>query len=308
MAMLSDRAYARARDFVAAHARPLDRALLAHQLDGASGAQAQVAHALGAYQNEDGGLGRALEPDFRLKASSVIATTVGLQYAVAAGLEGTDPVVRGALAFLVRAWDPESGRWPAVPAAVNGAPHAPWWAVDAESGRSGVEGTWANPSAEVVAYLWRYPETVPEALRERATERALAELGALAGPLDLHDFLCYARLAEALPAGPRAAVMEHLTHDLPQTVAVDPASWRSYGAKPLTLAPTPDAAFAPTLRDALERNLDFEIESQAPDGSWRPSWSWADAYPEAWSVAAVEWAGALTVGMLRSLKAFGRIA
>lgn len=146
------------------------------------------------------------------------------------------------------------------------------------------------------------------ALRAEATERALAELEAMAGPLDLHDFLCYARLAEALPEGRRAPVLSRLLADLPRTVERDPARWRTYGARPLTLAPTPDSPFAPALADAIEINLDFEIERQAADGSWRPNWSWADAYPDAWRKAEREWAGALTVATLRSLKAYGRLA
>ena len=38
------------------------------------------------FQNDDGGFGRALEPDFRLPASSAIATAVGFQYLREAGV------------------------------------------------------------------------------------------------------------------------------------------------------------------------------------------------------------------------------
>ncbi len=76
MAMLSAAAYARARECVAARARPVDQALCSHALDGDDGAAVAMARALGTYQNGDGGYGRGLEPDFRLRASSVLATTV----------------------------------------------------------------------------------------------------------------------------------------------------------------------------------------------------------------------------------------
>lgn len=151
MRLLSPQAFERARQFVDSKARPLDRALCALALDGGDGAA--VMSALAAYQRADGGLGHALEPDFRLQASSVLATTVGPQYAAAVGADGSHPVVAKALAYLVSSWNEAARRWPAVPPSVNTAPHAPWRHVDEATGRCSVEGTWANPSAEVVAYL-----------------------------------------------------------------------------------------------------------------------------------------------------------
>jgi hypothetical protein len=57
----------------------------------------------------------------------------------------------------------------------------------------------------------------------------------------------------------------------------------------------------------LQRNLDFEIANQDPDGSWGPSWSWKDRFPEAWAIAEREWRGVLTLETLISLRAYSRI-
>ncbi len=64
--------------FVQATARDVDKALLAYHLQ--DGPATAVLDALTSYQNPDGGFGRALEPDFRLDASSPMATSVALQY------------------------------------------------------------------------------------------------------------------------------------------------------------------------------------------------------------------------------------
>lgn len=197
-----------------------------------------------------------------------------------------------------------------MPESVNLSPHAPWWSFDPGTGRTSVEATWANPNAEVVGWLCRYGDAagVDRSLRDEGTALALRHLAEREAPLDLHDFLCYARLADALPGPVREAVLGRLTADVGRVVERDPDMWRTYGARPLTLAPTPSSPFASALAEAIAANLDFALESQAADGGWPPTWSWADADPVAWAEAEREWSGALTVATLASLKAFGRIA
>ena len=73
MKMLSREAFGRAADYLRNEARPLERALFAHHFEG--GGRTAVLAALVPYQNADGGFGRALEPDMRAEASSVLATT-----------------------------------------------------------------------------------------------------------------------------------------------------------------------------------------------------------------------------------------
>ena len=63
----------------------------------------------------------------------------------------------------------------------------------------------------------------------------------------------------------------------------------------------------PPLRNAVEDNLDYLIDTQATDGSWQPSWSWGDAYPEEWPRARQEWQGVLTLEALLWLKRYGRL-
>jgi hypothetical protein len=89
-------------------------------------------------------------------------------------------------------------------------------------------------------------------------------------------------------------------------VARDRGKWDQYGVKPLMLAPTPYAPLADLMVDDLNANLDWEIDHQSPAGSWVPTWAWGQ-YEDVWPEAALEWQGILTVKMLRSLKAFGRI-
>ncbi len=87
----------------------------------------------------------------------------------------------------------------------------------------------------------------------------------------------------------------------------DPAKWKDYGLPPLSVIDSPGAPFAGMFRAEIDLNLDFMIEVQDPDGSWKPSWSWGDAAPGAWEEASLEWAGVLTLDTLRKLRSFGRL-
>ena len=93
-----------------------------------------------------------------------------------------------------------------------------------------------------------------------------------------------------------------------EMVCREPEKWGTYVAKPIKLAPLPDSTLADVLADEVQQSLDWEIQHQAEDGSWGPYWSWNDAFPETWAVAEREWRGELTLHMLESLRAFGRIA
>src|SRR5208282_2554298 len=104
---LSREGFARARAFVEATGRPLDRALLAFGLGEAG--SAPVLNALVGYQNSDGGFGHGLEPDLATPASSAIATSVGLRVLSEVDADSSHPMVRAALDWLEQAVD--GGVW-----------------------------------------------------------------------------------------------------------------------------------------------------------------------------------------------------
>jgi hypothetical protein len=85
--------------FIERKARPLDKTLFQYHF-GAVSADAVLAE-LAHYQNSDGGFGHGLEADFRLAASSPMATSVGLQYAVSVNTSPEHPMIVEAMRYLV---------------------------------------------------------------------------------------------------------------------------------------------------------------------------------------------------------------
>jgi len=305
MLKLSASDHERARAYINVHGRPVERALYAYHLqDG--GAEA-VHSALRAYQNSDGGFGHGLEPDLALPDSSVLATTVALQRLRGMGTDSAHPLVRGAMSFLIGSYNREHLSWANVPPNVDDAPHAPWWGYD--DGDAWWAGSWANPRAEIVGYLYEHVELAPEDLLSSLSTVVLEALAKGADGIEMHDLLCYMRLATTptLPEGMRTELLTHMRLAAERLVARDLRSWSSYGLQPLQLCPTPDAPFADLFAAEIEANLEYEIAQQEDDGSWATNWTWGDAHPEAWAAACQAWKSVLTLDTILHLRAFGRL-
>jgi len=301
--MLTPASHSGARQFLLQSARPLERALYRFHFENAPASE--VRHALAAFQNPDGGFGRALEPDFRLPASSAIATVTAFRHLRAAGIPARDPLVATAVRWTQAAFDRALDRWPPVPPEVNDWPHAPWWAWS-EPGQPGFR---ANPGIEFVAHLWRYREAVDPTFLSEITARAEALLARLPAQPEMHDLLCVIELAEtpSVPALLRNQAANCVRKTGPAIVARDSQAWSGYGVKPLLLAPRADSLLARPLNDVIAANLQFEMDRQGADGSWAPNWSWCGLFPGDWPQAEREWKGALTLQSLLTFRSYGHL-
>lgn len=303
MNKLSQENQAKAAAFIAAQARPLEQALYDYYFR--AGTAEAVLAALAAFQNEDGGFGRGLEPDLQVPESSVLATTVALQTLRALGAGSDHPLVQGAIGYLVKTFVPEHNLWYIRPDCAADGVCAPWW-----------QRPWAmdtlrlNPRAEIVGYLYDYQTLVPGAMLRLVTNDTLEDIGSQGEPLDMHSLLCMIRLLDTknLPDRLREVVWQRVAQEIPQAVELSPEKWNAYNLKPLQIAPSPKSLFADEVRDALPANLDYVIAQQQADGSWAPAWSWGDAFPEAWAEARRQWQGKLTVETLKMLRDHGRFA
>jgi len=296
----------RAEAFLLEQARPLERALFRFYFRG--GPASAVLSELAQFQNHDGGFGQALEPDFRLAASSALATSVALQIMRELPLDAHSPLVQGAMSYLLATYDPDLEAWPIIPPHDNTEPHAPWWLYDRDLARRW-GGFKANPTAELVGYFYDYAGLVPAELRRHLSQATEEHLERSADTLEMHDILCFVRLAESdsLPEALRARLVDRLVPAIDRAVARDPAEWMGYGLQPLAVAGSPRSPFLALLGESVAANLDFLIGQQEMDGTWTPNWSWGDQFPDVWPQARQDWTGVLTLRALRQLQAFDRL-
>jgi hypothetical protein len=304
MKKLSKAQFEKAAAFVQSQAREVDKRLFDFYFGG--GTAVSVLNALASYQNEDGGFGHGIEPDFRLRASSPMATTVGLQYGTAVNAPTYQPLIQKAVGYLVSTYDWEHQYWPATYENVNDEPHAFWWHVDELTPPD--ETRWPNPSAEIVGYLHRYSSLVPADLLNQATIHAEANLTSspiISGKApQKYNVMCWERAAESLPETLATAVTTAIRRTFAAYNTIQADTFDELNI--LHLAHSPNTVLAQLAPDIIQQALDDEITNQADDGGWWPGWHWGQ-YEDVWPIAKQEWAGKITVDTLYTLKKFNRI-
>lgn len=292
----------KAREFLIHQARPLEAALYAYEFE--NGSREKVVEELNTFQNEDGGFGHGLEPDFRLSDSSPLATTVAFQVMSRISLDASHPMVEKGIRYFLQTYDEQKGCWMAVPEKVNDYLHAPWWHVSEEKN----EGDWGNPTAEIIGYLHEYAELVPREFLEELTGRALDTLLSYPDKMDMHEILCFDRMAVRLADPPKETVYEKLKRCIPQVIGKSEKDWEEYSATPLTFIDSPKSPYLEVVDNSLiEKNLDYLINKQEDKGNWAPNWDWFGNYEEDWPKARDEWKGILTLNNLRILREFKRM-
>ncbi|MFC4775595.1 hypothetical protein ACFO9Q_02205 [Paenibacillus sp. GCM10023252] len=294
---MSEEAHSRAATYMKRNARVLEGALYAWEFEG--GTAAQALSALAAYQNEDGGFGHGLEPDIQCADSTVITTTVALQHLSKLGMDDSSELVQGAIRYLLAEYDRKlPDGWEIVPAAVESAPHAPWWQYN--SGHFG----WGNPAIEIAGFFHEYEKLVPTAVLSRVMRDTVEYLLVKSSRSDMHELLCALRFAERVPSDVLEEVKPAIDEMVERCVLRDPSQWQDYGLLPLQAAPRPDSIYHARLRSSIEANLKHVLQEQGEDGAWQPIWSWG-MHDEAWSRAKEDWKGVLTLHNLRILHAYG---
>ena len=303
MKRLTQAAFQNAKSFIMDQGRELDQRRFEFHFE--AGSANAVLAALASYQNEDGGFGNSLEPDIRTSTSSAIATTVGFQVLREIRAPVGHTLVRKGIEYFVTTYDEARQIWPIIPPEVDNAPHAPWWNYENSAETFGQ--FLVNPRAEIIGYLHEFSDGVPTKWLKPLAAAILEHLDSLPDEMEMHDILCFVRLAETEILPNRDQVWEKLARVAALQVARNAEQLTGYVLKPLWLVSSPESPLAAGLKNEVEMNLEFEIEQQGEDGSWAPNFSWGDQYPETWQTAKKEWQSRFTVNTLKTLRDFGRI-
>jgi hypothetical protein len=291
--MLDASALEAAERFIWLNARLIDRLRFAHLFR--DGAAAPMVAALRPYQNRDGGFGHALEPDFRGPVSQPATVEAALRLLDEAdALE--DPMVVQACDYLAGITAPDGGV-PFVLSSVQAYPRAPWWQPEDEQPPGNL-----LPTASIVGLL--LARGVRHPWIERASEFCWQAIDRLGGT-NAYQMRAALAFLDGTPDRDRAErtfarvgpkILEQ------GLVELDPAaSGEVHG--PLDFAPEPGGLARRLFADdVIEAHLDALVAAQRDDGGWTFNW------PVWTPVVEPEWRGAITVEMLKRLRAYRRLA
>jgi hypothetical protein len=278
-----------ARQFMHTQARLLERLLFAVQFEQAD--PAAVGRLISAYQNPDGGLGHALEPDLRCPESQPLFVEVGLSALQEAGWRD-EQLCLSICSFLESISDP-SGLVPFILPNALASPHA--------SHMTSAGNPDLNPTAGICGLL--HYQGIQHPWLERATQRC-CQLLLEEPPKEAHTLLSATRLVDHLPESQLAEQLaDRIASSLPSASFFIPfAPVREYGMTPLHFARTPASRWRRLFKDQqIEGHLDELAKKQQPDGGWPISWEAPG------SAAVCEWRGRWTWEAVSILAAYGRL-
>jgi len=289
------------------NARKLEKYLYEYYFE--QGSSEKVAEELKKYQNDDGGFGHALEPDFRLPYSSPMATSIGLRYlSELDNVKNAPEMVKAAINYLETTFDNNRNGWFALSEAVNNYPHAPWWHYDEQKGMTVIDFHWGNPSAEILSYLYKYRELVTALDIDSLIAYAVQYIEEKEEFDSEFELFCYIKLFEAVPEEKQKMLKDSIKAAVAQVIEYDPAKWGEYVPLPLDFVPAPDKESFGVQSKKIEENLDYYIQLiESGKGELiKPPWG-ESFYQDGLKPAYQEWLGIITLEVLKRLDNYDRL-
>lgn len=306
---LSKGVFQKIRSWVTGHARPLEMARWEYLFE--NGSKDKVIRCLEAFQNEDGGFGHGIEPDFWVPFSSPMAAWGGSQILMEIDVNPQEEMVQNLVSYLVNTPQIRPGMWPSVLPENNEYPHAPWWHWD-----EGVQKNWMyNPSVELAACLiaWSPAESLGVELGWTSLEKAIVYVMQVT-EMDQHEIRNFRNCLTILQ--PYEDIfnfrMNYSINQVEQKIREltaacidqDVSNWDSgYKALPLDFIKHPNDPLYDPFKTLVEQNLEFYVDQLSEEGVWDISWSW-DQYPGEFPIARRHWQGILAVERCFVLKSF----
>ncbi len=287
------------------YGRPLEKSLFKKYFY--DGSEQEIINELKKFQNADGGFGHGLESDFRLPYSSPMATSVGIRYLSKLDeSEEAKEMIKEAMSYLESCFDKNRNGWFAVPKEVNNFPHAPWWHYNEEYGMSIIDENWGNPSAEILAYLYKYREYVKKLDVDSLIEYAIDYMENKEEFHSENEIFCYIKLYGVLPNKLQKRLKNRIQAAVEQVIEYEEEKWIEYVPTPVDFVSSPDMCKFGIKESKIIDNLDFIIKQLESHGRINPPWG-ESFYMEDLKPAYNEWIGVLTLNALTILDKYDKV-
>ncbi len=305
MKTLSNKLFNEIEILMNTEARQLEKSLFNFYFN--EGSEDDILDSLEVYQNTDGGFGQGLEPDFTLKESSPMATSIGLRHLskIDNSTRAKDMIVK-AIRYLENNFDSNRNGWFSVPQKVNDYPHAPWWEFKEDINMTVIDNSWGNPTAELIGYLYKYRIYLKNIDIESLMNFAVNYFNDLKEFDSEHEIFCFIRMYNTIDKVYASKIEPTLHLAINKLINVDQSNWTNYVPTPLRFIEIDSKNYFGIGEKHIENNLDYLVTSFQENGMILPTWEWGN-YLNAWNIAKKEWTGILTLDAILLLSKFNRI-
>jgi len=282
------------------HARPLEYARWKYLFEG--GERETVRDCLQAYQNDDGGFGHGLEPDYTMPHSSAIQTWAACRIIYELNLPKDDPMVEAIVQYLIHSFDEKTGMYPTVVPEMNHYPHARHWHYEA-----GVQANWGyNPTVELAAYLnlWSVDER-SKIIVDQILTGAIEHILTVAS-MGFHELNNYQQLLMLLEGQlPKEQALHEKVMELKEAAfSKDPSTFgQTYQGLPMDVIESKQDVLYPKYKDLIQAHCDYLSKGVTEDGIWDITWEWGRDQSE-FLIAKKYWQGILAIKHVQYLQRF----
>ncbi|MGE4571237.1 MAG: hypothetical protein AB7E09_00620 [Candidatus Izemoplasmatales bacterium] len=287
------------KTWITNHARPLEQALYDFFFE--NGTKEDVVKALKKFQNQDGGFGNALEPDYRNPESNPIACQFAANIIHAMNLPKDHEMITLLLEYLKHTPYKKEGKFYFRIPSNNEYPHAPWWHY--EKGNE-IEGY--NPTASLIGFMFYYmDESDPYYSKvEKDLDQIIRDF-MNQNITEMHELKCFNELYEYVCEGLDCTNLRRkLLEQNMNAIEKDTSKWLSaYVAKPSQVLVSMHSPGIHELMDLFHQELKMTIANRNSEGVFDIAWEWGQ-YQEEFEIAKKEWMGIIAVKTLRMLKDF----
>lgn len=307
--------YQEIREWMYRNARNVELCMWQYLFEG--GTQQAVADALSHYQNEDGGFGRALEPDNWNPQSTPIATHHVLRIYRLLGMEIDEhPIFTGINRYLKSGKDKLEYGWRFNVAGNDLYPHAPWWNYSEIENKKEYFGVTAGLCSYI---LLNFDKQSAE--YQNAVELTKQLLNAIQADIEYGDMglMVLLELVEvmevmeergenAFAQYDREALKERLGIKITQSIEHDVDKWQYYGTRPSKYIDSPNSPYYEANKDIVNREIQYLIESRPKEDVWGITWTWFDnneKYAKEFAITENWWKGYGVIEKMLLLRNFG---
>jgi len=281
------------------HARPLEKALYRFHFE--QGNDSDVVEALMVYQNDNGGFGHGLEPDFLNPNSNPIDCWVASKIIDEIGLSRDHEMVIKLVKYLKTTPHKKDFMYYYTIKTNNDYPHAPWWHYENNKKIQGY-----NPTASLLGFLFNYldlkDDLYPTIIKmiDQAIKYFMVQ-----EHVEMHELKCFNELYDYIYLDMDVKKFEVKLKEMNlKTIEKDEDKWlTTYCPKPLQVISSKHSPGYEQIKDLIKQELKLSKDSMHEEGYVEVLWSWLDDMDD-FLISKKAWQGILTLDVLKNIKAY----